>query len=390
MTSMTPVVLLVSLALVAPQAAAQTRTVPQPRDTGRAGPADELTLVGRGWSHLAQGDLQRAAATAAEAVKAFPRGAAALSLALEVELARGKAHAGLDFYERWLGKRTLEEPAAVRRVAIALLREISRQPQSAAALNALRALAADGDLQARADLAARAASGGTSEARLLAAEGDESAVRQLIQESKAPGGRLSVADLQALGSSRSPAAHSVLVEKLQDPRPEIRGAAADALGRFGVEGAIAQLRPLLEDQSAHVRVQAAAALYRLNDTSGAGVFQQVLQDEKINAAGRLIVAEAMASRPDDSWRSLVRDLTAAEAPEIRLSAARLAASFDPALATTVFQALSADANPAIREAAARALASEAAGDLTTLRGNLRASDPLTQVAAAATILRLTR
>jgi HEAT repeat protein len=170
----------------------------------------------------------------------------------------------------------------------------------------------------------------------------------------------------------------------------MRGAAAEALGRFGVEGAVTALKPLLDDPSAHVRVQAAAALYRLNDTSGTRVFQQVLQDEKINAAGRLIVAEAMASRPDETWRSLVRDLATAEAPEIRLSAARLAASFDQDLARTVLRALTSETNPAIREEASRALAGEVAGDLTALRGFLRSADPLTQVVAADTILALTR
>src|SRR3954462_1970654 len=83
---------------------------------------EEATTVTQGWAFLAQRDLERAAMKVEEAGKKGPRSAAVLTLGVEVSIARGAAAAGLDFYERWLGQRSMEEPAVVRRVAEAMLR----------------------------------------------------------------------------------------------------------------------------------------------------------------------------------------------------------------------------------------------------------------------------
>jgi hypothetical protein len=77
---------------------------------------------------------------------------------------------------------------------------------------------------------------------------------------------------------------------------------------------------------------------------------------------------------------------------VRLSAARLAVRFDPALASATLRNLTADGNPAIREEASRFLATDAAdtgADLSTLRALLRHPDGRTRVASAASIVRLT-
>lgn len=362
--------------------------IAEQRSSAQRPAADEASIVAQGWALFAKGDLAGATAKAAEAVAIAPRGSAALSLGLEVEIARVNALSGLDLYEKWLGRRTLEEPGAIRRVARGLLRETAlAEPDSVAAFEARRALAEDGDRGARAELSARLRSGGRAETRLLAALGDKSAIEALIVELEAPGNPVRV--IQALGESQSASAVPALAQKLQDPRSEVRAAVADALGRIGAPGAVERLRPLLQDTSMHVKVKAASALLRLNDASGEPVFRELLDAAADSAPSRLVAAEAMAVRPDASWLALVRGLLEANESDVRLVAARLIAEHEPEAARTVFRSLQENSNPAIREEAAR-LAVGVGLDLTGLRIALRNIDTLTLVRAAGRILQLTR
>jgi HEAT repeat protein len=351
---------------------------------------EDATTVTQGWAFLAQRDLERAATKVEEAGKKDPRSAAVLTLGVEVSIARGAAAAGLDFYERWLGQRSMEEPVVVRRVAEAMLREYARQSQDGSVrFEARRILAANGDASAAAAMADAAAKGSWAENCALAAMGNTRSVAALI-ESLPSAGRRSVQIIEALGQSGNRQAVPAVLGKLQDEQPEVRGAAAAALGRLGGTQTIARLKPLLSDRSAHVRVQAASGLYRLDDYSGIPVFQELLANSEAPAAGRLVAAEAMASHPDQGWLALVRGLTSAGEPDIRLSAARLIAPHDPELARSVLESLGADSNLAIREEAGRILAAEVVSDLTALRRLLRSPDSLTQVGAAGRVLALTR
>ena len=127
---------------------------------------EEGTTVAQGWALLAQGLVDEAAARAAKALAASPRSPSALVLAVEVAVARGGSQAGLSQYERWLGQRTLEEPAVLRRIAQALLARGRRavREHHAPASRRLRALAAEGDAAAAAELATLAAKGRDSRA----------------------------------------------------------------------------------------------------------------------------------------------------------------------------------------------------------------------------------
>jgi HEAT repeat protein len=345
-------------------------------------------LVTRGWALVAKGQLAEAEKLAADAITLSPRGLAPLALALEAGIARGSAPAGLDVYERWLGQRVIEEPAAVRRIATAVLDDVRASGTDAVeAFEARRAMAEDGDRAARAELAARLGRGGLPEARALAALGDKAGVEVLLQDLDSPGNPLRT--LQALGQSGSQAAAPAIAARLNDPRSEVRGAAAEALGRIGGPEASATLRPLLTDPSMHVRVKAASALLRLNDASGEPVFKELLDAAGESAPSRLVAAEAMAVRPDAAWEALVRGLLDDGPSDVRLAAARLLAPRDPAAAGRTFSALQQDPNPAIREEAAR-VAVSLERDLTVLRRALRSADALTRVRAADRILQLTR
>jgi HEAT repeat protein len=347
---------------------------------------EEATALAQGWAFLAQGLVQEAAARASWVLAGNPRSGAALILAVEVEIARAGPLAGLDQYERWLGRRTMEEPAVLRRLARATLREVAAQQQDPTArIEALRGLTDEGEAGAAGELAQAASKGGSAETRALASLGDERAVKVLIAELNTRPDRVTTID--ALGASGSHLAVAPLVERLEDPRPEVRGAAVAALGKLGDPKLVPRITPMLSDGNAYVRVKAAGALFRLHDYTGLPMLQELMLDP--SPASRLAAAEATASSPDASWIALVRELTGAPEPEIRAAAGRLIAPYDPELSLRVLESLAADQNPAIREMASRGLGEVVTSDLTTLRRLMRTTDRLTRVRAAVRVLALT-
>ena len=353
----------------------------------QASSAAQAGVLADGWARLAKGDTAGAARAAAEALGVDPLSAGAAQLAIEADLARGGAEAGLAAYEKWLGGRRLDDGYLLRRVARAVLRQsLVKQPNVTAKLEALRALAADGDRDAEAALERAAISGSFGETRALAMNGDERGVNFLIARLASVPVKGPI--IEALAGSGSKLPVPQLMALLSDPSDVTRAAAADALGRLGATEAIAPLRPLLKDQFPAVRLRAAGALFRLNDSSGLPLLNELAASE--HAAIRVAAARELASQPDTGWQSLVRGLTSDPDPSVRLEAARLIAPYDPMLARQVLDDLMRDSNVALREAASEVLVERVAGDFATLRPLLRSGDVLVRVRAAARILELTR
>jgi HEAT repeat protein len=365
------------------------QTVPQASSKPGVMSAEEASEMTRGWSFLSQGQIPQAQSKAAEILGAHPHSIAALSLAVEVEIARGGAAAGLARYERWLGQRLLEEPGIVRRLAESILREAAAQTQNAnTRLEALRALAADGDKAAIATLTRGGSSPDGPETRALAASGDTKAVDTLVASLDKGSGN-PVAVIEALADSRSQTAIAPLAARLKDGSPEVRAAAVTALGKLGHQYSVLdRIKPLLSDQTDYVRVKAAAALYGLGDMSGAAILQELSAAEA--PISRLVAAQAMSSRPDAQWLDQVRQLTSASEPEVRVGAATLVAPHDPELARRVLGEAMKDQNPAIREMASDSILETSAHDLRALRHLLRSTRPLERVRAASRILAFVR
>jgi HEAT repeat protein len=368
-----------------------------PRRLPGAVPPEEATFLVNGYALLAAGRLSEALGKANDARAKFPRSIAVLTLAIDVEIARGGALLGLDAYEAHLAGRTLEEPGLLSRIAVATLREFAAQTKDGLARDeALWALVDEGDADAYKLAFAAAQQSDTGAVRRLAARGDARAVAALLPilvKMRTPN---ALEVIKSLGDSGSSLAIEGLALKLSDPEPGIRGAAAEALGKVGGAAVIPRLRPLLtdkNDRTGYVRASAAGALLRLNDFSGIQILHELA--ESPHAAGRIRAAELMASRPDAGWLSMVRALSVlADTPqdnsEIRLRAARLLASHDQPAAAAVLDRLSTHPNPAIREEASRLMANDLNAPLPVLRRLLRHADSLTRVHAAASIARLTR
>lgn len=334
---------------------------------------------------LGQGNAAQAAKKAAEVLAAHPRSAGAVALAVEAELARGGAAAGLTLYERWLGQRSLEEPLLVRRVARTLLYEEAAQRQDLTArAEAIRALTEDGE-QVSADEGGAAKSGGGAGRAAAARSGDEQAVKALVEQLKT---RPDVRTIAVLGDSGSRLAIAPLTGSLKDPRSEVRAAAAEALARINDPASAAAIKPLLSDRNAFVRIQAAGALARMGDLSGLPMLEQLMADQSPEM--RLAAVEALAGNPDATWTATVRELTTIGNPEIQARAARLLAPHDPDAAHRVLESLAAHENPAIRELASQGLGEVATSDLTELRALMKNSVRQTRVRAAARVLALTR
>lgn len=349
-------------------------------------PDPESGVLAEGWTALAAGDLGKAGAAARRGLGADPHGAGPLTLLVEVEIARAGALAGLASYEQWLGSRKVEAVYVLRRIATALLLQVSRQPSAAARLDAFKALVADRHPAALRSATDAAAGGGIFETRLMASLGDERAVRSLIEQLKQPRDRQATID--ALVESRSPLAVQPLIQLLANGSDDDKVAAAEALGRLGAEEAVGPLKAVLKTPNFVVRHKAAAALYRLGDNSGATLLDQLLTSE--HAGVRLGAVEALSVRPGGAWLTVARALTSDPDQAIQLAAARIVAPYDRELAESVVSRLSGSENLAIREEAGRILANHLATDFTTLRRLLRSPDERGAVRAASRILELTR
>ena len=265
----------------------------------------EGTDLTNGWAMLTEGKADQAVARADRVLSSNPRSVAAFVLGVEAELLRNASTAALLRYQRWIGARMYEEPSALRRIASGVLRELSASKEAAPTrLEALRALAEDGDVQAAAALRQGVKAAHLPEARVLARMGDEAAVKVLIDDLKQTAGR-SMAGIEALGASGSSLAVAALTEQLTHGPPEIRAAAAESLGKLGSKYSTAsRIKPLLNDSTTDVRYKAAAALFALGDMTGLKILQDLAAQE--SPAGRLMAAQAMAAQPGAEWQQLVR------------------------------------------------------------------------------------
>ena len=334
---------------------------------------------------LAQGSVTEASRRASEILAQNSRSAAALSLAVEVMIAAGGSAEGLRWYDEWLHGRRLEEPAIVRRLAVAVLHESAAQEEAIVRLEAVKGLIEGGESSPAAAL--KPSSAAPADLRARAALGDSLAARQLATQ-LTPGNPEKPRILEALGKSRQSSVIPAVAAQLRDPQDQVRVAAVDALAELRAEQQTGAIRAALDDPSTYVQARAARALFRLGDMSGMPLLQQMATAD--NASSRLAAAEAMATAPDQSWLALVRSLASTGEPEIRIGAARLLAPHDPEMAKNVLQSLGGDSSIAIRELAARTLAETlTAGDLGTLRRLLTNPDPLTRVRAAAAVLKAT-
>jgi HEAT repeat protein len=366
---------------------------PQARPSTPAVASPHTQMLAQGWTALSNGDFGNAARIASQVLGTDSKNLAALALAVEADIVGVGAAAGLTVYEQWLGNRKIEDAYAIRRVAVAFLREAAANPPSR--VDALKALAADGDADAAAALAAGVTAGRYGETAALASLGDAQAARALIaQLASAPGNKGPIID--ALSRTRSPEAIPPLVALLDDPNDDTKAAAADALGKLNAVQAADRLRKMVDDPQLvylPLKWKAASALCRMKDATCLGFFRRVMASQQAQEYPQLKVdaaADMALFGNEAEWIDEIRPLVAHPDPQVRARAAVLIAPYDNATARNALVGLLQDPNPAIRELVARDLAAKVAADFATLRFLLRSADAMTRIHAAGRILELTR
>jgi HEAT repeat protein len=373
-------------ALLAPSITAQQ--TPPPTLPMATMPVEEAAAIAQYWALLAEGRAKEAGPAIYQLLNRYPRNIAVLSLAIEVDIARGGAATALATYEGWLGSRTLEEPAVVRRVARALLYEWARQTSHTVARGeALDALAQDGDESARAVLLAIAQADTEAGLRMGVHLKDPKAIGRVAERLRTTRGS-KMRDIELLARSDSPLAVPALVELLRDTEAEHRAAAADGLGRIGGSAAERALGPMINDPHGAVKTAASAALFKLGNFAGLNLLNELAASP--NPAIRAGAAMLMASRPDETWKALVRGLLSDPDPTIRLDAATMLAPHEPTTARPVLDQLAYDSSLAIREETELVIATLPVSTLVDLRSIMRVGRPLARVRAAGRVLEMTR
>lgn len=383
---MTSLVVVVTLALATQQAQPPERPAPP-----SAVAAAEAARAAEAWIALANRNVAEAEEQLRRLQTEFPNSSQILALAVEVDLMRRNAESALASYERWRSGRDFEDPSVLRRIAQAVLREIAADPSHIRRLEALRALADDGDREAAASMLEAAQKGSVADIAALAAAGHPQAIDRVAEALTRPVPN-KIALVEALAEGGATSAIPAIASMLDEPRPEHRAAAASALGRLGARDHVERLRQILKqpDEPPYVRLAAAAGLYQLGDSSGLAQLQNWLRSPV--PAMRLAAAEALVARqdarPDGEWMSTVRELQQADDPAVRLGAAKLLAPHDPATARATMQQLASSGDILLAATAAAELADVVDGNLSELRALLARPDA--RLAAARRILELTR
>ena len=314
---------------------------------------------------------------------------AVLSLAVESEIGQSGAAAALGLYEQWLGNRAAEEPGTLRRVARAFLYEWTRQAtDSVAQVEALKALAREGDADAVTTLTAGAGAGGPVEARALASLGNAEAVDS-IREPNEDDARAQVlrhprARRERLPSGRGRARRVADRPRRREPRQRGRCARQDwTPGRHSAPAAALE-RP--QWRRARVGRRFARQARGRQRQKRSWKSWRPVRTRRSAVAPRCSWPRSLTRSGRRSGRGLANDSDAAT----RLDAARLLAPYNPEFARPIFDSLLNDSNPAIRDLVGQAVAQAPDVGFPRLRQLLRAGTGAVKVAAADRVLSMTR
>lgn len=344
---------------------------------------------------LEQGDYAAAEREVERSLRAHPRDRDLLELKIRLQLVRGhperavalyRARAGGDddLLQRfalatiWAAMRNRDPAVRLRAVQVArrtdappLAPEMVRRLDDPAPLVRTYAAAALSHRARGADVleqqlrvddpAARAAA--VTEVSKIAGEAALDVVRRA---SKDGAQRVRVAAARGLGAVGTPAALAVLRRLAVDPSTAVRYAAARSLGKFEASQARAALQRLAEDDEHTVRRAALGALARKHPEAAAVVLRRIARGDELGEAldaGRLL---ARAGQPQPVLDAIAKALVD-KRWTLRAAAVNTASSVDDRVALRLVRPALRDPQPAVRMAAARALATHHAGRAKALR-----------------------
>jgi hypothetical protein len=341
-------------------------------------------MPGRLWRRTT---WRRAEARARQVLLLNPHNISARALLIEIGLARTGISGGMAAYDEWTGGR-VEEPAAVRRLAQAFLHEVAFGPESLYSLDALGVLADLGDDKAVRRMKTAAETAGLTEVRMAAARGNEDAVTP-VGGGGWPGPAGPAAG--ASGAWREQECDGDPGHSGTSDRPRPPRCVVPRWRPWEKPGA----RPWSPTWCPFCPIRACTfRSRRLPRCTRWGIRAETRCSTGWLSRTTLVTgarpAQAMAVRPGAGWQTLVATLASDPDAEIRLSAARMMAQFDPDQARRVAETLAGSSDAFVRAEATRLLIRDMTQDLKTLRMSLLDTDKTVAIAAARAILMVGR
>jgi hypothetical protein len=322
--------------------------------------------MSRAWTALAQNRLDESAQIAEQVLATSPGLAhAATGLLVRIEASRDRLRPALTAYERWLGTSRREDRFLLYPVAQQILQTLSRSADPA-----MRAAAT-----ARLLGAGFPAGGGTGAQDLTsvagrAQGGDPDAQQQLADLVAANDATVRTGTVEALAASGASAVPQ-LARLLSNRSPQVRAAAAEALGTIGGPQAVSALEAARNDQDPYVRLRVAVALALAGDQQAITIVTNALASPVGDI--RLTAAEAFRDNPTPASEAAVRAALSDPNPLTRAHAAALLSDTGEGEQTVV--GLLNDANPTVREEAARTIEQRFTSDVALIRSMLASDDP---------------
>ena len=360
-----------------PPIAVRPTPLPQAQQDALVQRARETLKAGRAAEAIELGDKVLAGA---------PDNQAAMLVKIDALIALGDGRGALRAYDSFVNATGRDNVDLLATIARAQLKTLAQSTLIAVKVDALEALAAHGDAEAKATLQKQLKDDNTSRtaAEALARLGDKAAAKQLVQlASQAQGGQRAEA-ISVLATIKDAPAEALLREALKANDPALQAAAADVAAARGMKSLLPDLRQTAIKGIAQGQYRAAVALVALGDAAGRERVAEALASDIPDS--RLSAASALRKAGDKSWVPRVEPLLTNPDGLNRYIAAEMLLPENRAAAMKVLHPATADPNPVIRAEVARILAESSLTDLSQLRPYLSDAAPRARLWAARGVL----
>lgn len=324
-------------------------------------------------------------------LKSFPNNRDAAALKISALVAKDDRNAAFSTYETWIQASRREDVTLLEPIARAELNQLRLTPLPIVQGGAMEALAAAGDVDARAalDTAFRSSTPTVltwDATEALARLGEPAAERRVIDATRNAVGGARIRALHALKTlpQLSGQYPDILRTALSGGDVMLQVAVADVAAALGVRAVLPDLKRAMPGADPFARIWMAAALRRLGDAAGDDLLRGVLTGPAVDV--KLIAAQAMKAANQSAWKDVIRPLL--DAPEAlnRLYAAELFVDEERERALAILKKGLEDPNHVIRGEAGRILTAVDAKNVWVLRWMLRDGAPMVRFLAAKTVM----
>jgi HEAT repeat protein len=348
--------------------------------------AQQDALVARARDALKAGRAANAIELSDNVLSGAPDNQAAIGVKIDALIALGDFRSALRAYDGFVSMSGRDSATVLAPIARAQLKTLTQATLLAVKIDALEALAANGDAEAKTTLQTLMKEEATARpaAEAVARLGDKAAAQRVVQlVSQAQGGMRAEA-VRTLATIKDAPAEAVVREALKANDPALQAAGADVAAARGMKSLVPELRQTAANGIAQGQYRAAIALVSLGDSVGRERVAEALASDVPDS--RLSAAEALRKSGDKSWVARVTPLLADPDGLNRFFAAEMLLTEDRGAAMKVLHPATADPNPVIRAEAARILAQAASTDISQLRPFLGDPAPRARLWAAKGVL----